>query len=149
MLILGRRSKTSVLEDSQQLPTHAKKRQEQRRLLLVLGMVWLGALPAGTVPQEELGFDSEREPHQPIVLYVSGIPLHVVIGPRSEALDVGQEQCMYLLEQDAIGRDDLDRCCEEFARSLRPHIAELREVNAAHRASRAAALMYAAALLRC
>jgi len=120
-------------------------------LLLLL----LGALLCGG----DDGFDIDREIHQPIILYVSGVPLHVVIGvyvhilthipidiyayihtymrrtnqktragPRSEALAVGMEQCHELLVQGVLSGGDLKRCSEEFARSLRPHIAELREV---------------------
>ena len=72
--------------------------------------------------------DNERELHQPIMLWVSGIPLHVVINPHSDPLAVGLEQCKDLLAQGAVNEEGLDLCSKEFARSLRPHVAELREV---------------------
>jgi hypothetical protein len=76
------------------------------------------------------GMDADDEQaaiHQPITLYVAGIPLHVIIGPHSEGLAVGREQCEELRAQGAVRSEELGACSEEFARSLRPHISELRE----------------------
>ena len=71
-------------------------------VLLVLQGTRLGA------GREQLpdGLDSERELHQPIMLFVAGIPLHVVVSPRSDALAVGMEQVTPLLAPDSA----LARC---------------------------------------
>jgi hypothetical protein len=58
----------------------------------VLLAVLLGACSGAGQPSDSRGLDSERELHQPINLYVAGIPLHVVVSPRSDALEIGMEQ---------------------------------------------------------
>ena len=58
----------------------------------VLLAVLLGACSGAGQPSDSRGLDSERELHQPINLYVAGIPLHVVVSPRSDALAIGMEQ---------------------------------------------------------
>ncbi len=124
-----------------------------RLLVLLLGLLALGTGPRcaegdhpmsmqewraeeATVALDGVDADDEQAViHQPITLYVAGIPLHVVIGPHSEGLAVGLEQCEELRAQGAVTSQDLAACSEEFARSLRPHISELRE-DYAHRRER-------------
>ena len=72
-------------------------------------------------------FDSENEPHQPLVMYVNDIPLHTVLRASSDPLALGRQQCEELLENGRVQEENLNKCSEEFATALRPHIAELRE----------------------
>ena len=79
--------------------------------------------------QELMTFDSEQELYQPLVLYIGGTPLYAIIRPSSDAHAVGEEQCRELLAQRAIEEQDIPACSKEFARSILPHINELRQVR--------------------
>ena len=107
--------------------------ESQFNLLLLLLFFTLATPTAtnnrGTTHDADDGhlFDSENEPHQPLVMYVNDIPLHTIIRASSDPLALGRQQCEELLENGRVQEENLKKCSEEFATALRPHIAELRE----------------------